>query len=80
MAKKEKIIEKAQKFLSKGNIDKALVEYKKAFEMDKSDLSLQLKLGDLYVKTGDKEAAINEYTEIAKIHTNKGYYLNGIAV
>ena len=80
MAKKEKLIEKAQKLLNKGNIDKALVEYKKAFETDENDLSLRLKIGDLYVKTGDKEAAINEYTEIAKVHTNKGFYLKGIAV
>jgi tetratricopeptide (TPR) repeat protein len=48
--------------------------------MDPSDISVRLRLGDLYVKTGDKEEAIKQYTDIAKINTRKGFYLKAIAV
>jgi tetratricopeptide (TPR) repeat protein len=39
-----------------------------------------LRLGDLYVKTGEKEEAIKQYTDVAKINTRKGFYLKAIAV
>lgn len=79
-SKKEKIIEKAQKLLQKGSIDKAAIEYQKAVELDPGDVTTRLRLGDLYVKLGNQESAIKEYTEVAKVHTNKGFYLKAIAV
>lgn len=78
--KKEKLVEKAQKLLQKGSIDKAAAEYQKVIELDPSDVTTRLRLGDLYVKLGNQESAIKEYTEVAKVHTNKGFYLKAIAV
>ncbi|MCK5237241.1 MAG: tetratricopeptide repeat protein, partial [Deltaproteobacteria bacterium] len=80
MAKKEKLIEKAQKFIQKGYNDKAVVEYKKVLEMDPSDISIRLRLGDLYSKSGMKDEAIKEYEDVAKVNTKKGFYLKAIAV
>lgn len=80
MAQKEKILAKAQKFLEKGNIDKAAAEYKAVVAIDPSDVMVRLRLGDLYAKLNSKDEAIKEYNEVAKIHTNKGFYLKAIAV
>jgi len=80
MGAKETAIEKAQAFAMKGNFDKAVAEYKKAATLDPKDVSLRLKIGDLHVKTGNKTEAVNEYKEVAKVHSQKGFYLKAIAV
>ncbi|MBI5969591.1 MAG: tetratricopeptide repeat protein [Deltaproteobacteria bacterium] len=80
MGAKETAIEKAQAFAAKGNFDKAAAEYKKAVTLDPKDVSVRLKLGDLHVKTGNKTEAVNEYKEVAKVHSQKGFYLKAIAV
>ena len=80
MANKDKLIDKALKFVQKGYIDKAIAEYQKVVEMDPSDVSIRLRLGDLYVKVNNNEGALKEYEEVAKGHTKKGFYLKAIAV
>ena len=80
MDEKSKIIDKAQKLVQKGYIDKAIVEYKRLTEKDPKDPTIRLRIGDLYVKIGKKDEAIKEYGEVAKIHTQRGFYLKAIAV
>jgi tetratricopeptide (TPR) repeat protein len=80
MTKKEKLIIRAQKYIQKGYLDRAIEEYKNVAAMDPTDISIRLRLGDLYVKTGNKEEAIKEYTDVAKFNTHKGFYLKAIAV
>ncbi len=80
MALKEKILDKAQKFIQKGYLDKAIAEYRAAFELDPKDTSIRLRIGDLYVKTGRKEEAVKEYMEAAKSNAQRGFYLKAIAV
>lgn len=77
---KDKILDKAQKFVQKGQFDKAIAEYRNAIDMDPKDVSVRLRAGDLYVKVGKKAEAVREYTEAAKIHGQKGFYLKAIAV
>ncbi len=78
--KKEKIIDRAQKYILKGYIDRAIEEYKKASAIDPGDTSIRLRIGELYIKNGMKEEAIKEYTEVAKSNAQKGFYLKAIAV
>lgn len=80
MAMKEKILDKAQKLIQKGYLDKAIVEYRAAADLDPKDTSIRLRLGDLFVKLGRKEDAIKEYTEVAKQNSQRGFYLKAIAV
>lgn len=80
MAQKEKILDKAQKFLQKGQTDKALAEYRAAFDLDPRDISIRLRIGDLYVKMGKNPEAIKEYNEVAKANAQRGFYLKAIAV
>ena len=80
MALKEKLIDKAQKLIQKGYLDKAIVEYKAAADADPKDISIRLRIGDLYVKVGKKSEAIKEYNEAARANAQRGFYLKAIAV
>lgn len=80
MALKEKLIDKAQKLIQKGQYDKAIAEYRAAAEADPRDISIRLRIGDLYVKVGRKTEAIKEYTEAARANAQRGFYLKAIAV
>lgn len=80
MALKEKILDRAQKYIQKGSFDKAIAEYRSAADLDPKDISIRLRIGDLYVKTGNRAEAVKEYTEVAKANTKKGFYLKSIAV
>ena len=80
MALKEKLIDKAQKLVAKGYYDKAVAEYRAAADADPRDISIRLRIGDLYVKMGKKPEAIKEYTEAARANAQRGFYLKAIAV
>jgi tetratricopeptide (TPR) repeat protein len=80
MDEKNKIIDKAQKLLQKGYLDKAIAEYQKIVDQNAKDVTVRLRIGDLYVKAGKKDDAIKEYGAVAKLYTQKGFYLKAIAV
>ncbi|MDP2689132.1 MAG: tetratricopeptide repeat protein [Deltaproteobacteria bacterium] len=80
MALKEKLLDRAQKYILKGYLDKAIAEYRSAADVDPRDISIRLRIGDLYVKTNRKDEAIKEYTEVAKANAQRGFYLKAIAV
>ena len=82
MAKKnkEKHINKAQNFLRRGNIDKAIKEYLAAFEEDKKDVRLLMKLGDVFVRKKDNKSAVDYYLQAAKFLTKDGFYSRAAAV
>ncbi len=80
MARKEKILKKAQKFIQKGAFEKAVAEYMSLKDMYPSDVSLRLHLGDLFMQMGRNEEAVKEYVSAAKISARLGFYLKAIAV
>lgn len=80
MALKDKILERAQKFIEKGALDKAVIEYRAALDLDPRDISIRLRIGDLYVKLNKKSEAIKEYSEVARANSQRGFYLKAIAV
>lgn len=80
MALRDQILDRAQKYVLKGSLDKAIAEYKAAYDLDPRDFSIRLKIGDLYVKSGKKAEAIKEYTEAARANFQRGFYLKAIAV
>ncbi len=88
MAKdKDKIINKAQNLSKRGQTDKAIKEYQRALELDKKDVRLYLKLGDLCAKKfsetkqgKDKKEAIDYYMQAAKLLTKDGFYSRATAV
>ena len=57
-----------------------LETYKDILEKNPDNVNIRLKLGDLYAKKGDKQAAINEYTTAAIQYAKDGYLVKAIAV
>ncbi len=80
MALKETILDRAQKFIQKGALDKAIIEYRAALDVDPRDFAIRLKIGDLYTKLNKKAEAVKEYTEVARANSQRGFYLKAIAV
>jgi len=77
---KSRVVSLAQKYLHKGQHDKAIKELLHLLDDNPNDLRLCQKLGDLYAKKGDKKNAREYYERIARDYQDKGFYLKAIAV
>jgi tetratricopeptide (TPR) repeat protein len=66
------IIKEAQKFLAKGQIDKAIAEFEKL--ADSGDGNVYNTLGDLYLKKGDTKRSAEFYYRAADIFREQGFY------
>lgn len=77
---KGKVIAAAQKFVQKGQYDKAIREYSKVVEEDPRDVRVWLKIGDLYAKRGAREEAIDTYLKVAEFYSEQGFFLKAVAV
>nr|NIP49807.1 tetratricopeptide repeat protein [Gammaproteobacteria bacterium]NIQ11010.1 tetratricopeptide repeat protein [Gammaproteobacteria bacterium]NIR25772.1 tetratricopeptide repeat protein [Gammaproteobacteria bacterium]NIY20255.1 tetratricopeptide repeat protein [Gammaproteobacteria bacterium] len=80
MASKDKLLANAQKFLSKGQIPKAIGEYQKLVEANPKDVRNRQKLAELLSREKRNEEALTEYEAVAKHYTETGFYLKAIAV
>src|ERR1051325_8148360 len=77
---KNRLMEAAQKFVEKGQTDKAIKEYLKVVEEDAKDVRVWLKIGDLYAKKNDKDKAPETYLRVAEFYGEQGFYLKAVAV
>ncbi len=77
---KRKILNAAQKFVQKGNFDKAVVEYQKVCKADPKDTSVRLKLGDIYLKLGKNEDAVHAYRKVAEQFMKDGFDAKAVAL
>lgn len=79
MPDKSLIIKEAQKYLSRGQIDKAIEEWEKLVK-DYPDGNVYNTIGDLYLKKGDKKAAIDFYHKSANFFRTEGFSLKALAL
>lgn len=79
-SKKEKILENAQRFVLKGQIDRAIREYQQVVALDPRDNRLRQKLAELLARDGRNEEAIEQYRDIARYYTENTDFLKAIAV
>lgn len=79
-SKKTKLLESAQKNVFKGQLDRAIVEYRQLIELDPADLRHRQKIAELLTKANRKEEAIKEYASLAKHYIDSVHYLKAIAV
>ena len=77
---KNKLLGIVQKYLSKGQHQKALGEYRKILEATPEDSTIRLKVAELCERLGHQEEAIEEYHRVALNFSEKGFYPKAIAV
>jgi pilus assembly protein FimV len=77
---KRKILESAQKHLQRGALDKALEDYRTLLKADPHDSNVLLKVGDLYLKQGKRDEAINAYLRVAQHFTRDGFDAKAVAL
>ena len=77
---RNKVLDAARKHQSRGQYDKAIAQYKKLVDADKRDVRSLLKIGDLYVRKGDRGSAIETYQNVADHYAAQGFFLKAIAV
>ena len=76
MSDKAAIIKEAQKFLARGQIDKAIAEWEKLIK-ESPDANTYNTVGDLYLKKGDKTPAIDSFHKAARFFRDEGFSLEG---
>lgn len=77
---RDRIYQAAQKYLQKGQPDKAIAEYESLVAADPTDLRALLKVGDLQLRLGNAPAAIGAYTQVAESYARDGFFLKAVAV
>ncbi|MGE5300190.1 MAG: tetratricopeptide repeat protein, partial [Acidobacteriota bacterium] len=79
MADKTAIMKEAQKYLAKGQIDKAIAEWDKLIK-DSPDGNTYNMVGDLYLRKGDRKSAIESYHQAAGYFRKEGFSLKALAL
>lgn len=77
---REKILSTAQRFVLKGQSEKAIKEYQKLINASPKDIRSHLKLGDLYLKNGENEKALTEYMKVAELYMEEDLGSRAISV
>jgi tetratricopeptide (TPR) repeat protein len=77
---KENILDTAQKYVLKGQIQKAIKEYLKLVEAAPQDKRLHLKLGDLYLKNGEEDRAIQAFLRVASLYADEDLNFRAISI
>jgi len=80
VAKKEKLLETAQKFLQKNQLARAIKQYEKILELDGKDFRCRQKLAELYSRKGEVDKALTHYEKVAAYYAEHAFYLKVIAV
>lgn len=80
MADKAKLLQVAQKHLSKGNLDKAIKTFTQLVEVDPRDQRLILRLADIQARAGRKKEAIENYEKVAAGYIKQDFTPKAIAV
>ncbi len=79
-SRKDKLLESAQKFIAKGQLDRAIKDYEQIVALDSADIRYRQKLAELLVRANRKEEAIGEYDAIGRHYSEHAFYLKAIAV
>jgi tetratricopeptide (TPR) repeat protein len=77
---RDKILDLAQKYVLKGQPEKAIKEYQKLIKASPKDIRARLKLGDLFQKSGENEKAIEEYSKAGELYVEEDLNFRAIAI
>ena len=79
MTDKTVIMRDAQKYLAKGQIDKAIAEWEKLISESPDGNTYNI-IGDLYLKKNDRKSAIEIFHKAADFFRNEGFMLKALAL
>jgi tetratricopeptide (TPR) repeat protein len=79
MSDKASIIKEAQKYLARGQLDKAIGEWEKLVK-ESPDGNAFNTIGDLYLKNGNKKNAIDYFHRAAEFFRQEGFALKSLAL
>jgi tetratricopeptide (TPR) repeat protein len=79
MSDKASIIKEAQKYLARGQVDKAISEWEKLIK-ESPDGNTHNIIGDLYLKKGDRAEAIDSFHKAADFFRQEGFSLKALAL
>lgn len=79
-AQKDTIIQEAQRFVARGQIDKAIAEWQKLLKDAPFDGNIFNTIGDLHLKRNAKLDAIEAYEKAADVFRKNGFDLKALAV
>ncbi|MBN1233547.1 MAG: tetratricopeptide repeat protein [Candidatus Coatesbacteria bacterium] len=78
--KVEKLKKNADRFMQKGDFNKAIEEYKAIIEIDGQDPTYLNYIGDLYIKLNNKALAINYFLLAIEAYESQEFYNNAVAM
>jgi len=79
MADKSLIVKEAQKYLARGQVDKAIAEWEKLVK-EAPDGNTYNTIGDLYLKKGNKKPAVEFFHKAAAFFREGGFSLKALAL
>ncbi|MBI5379718.1 MAG: tetratricopeptide repeat protein [Nitrospirae bacterium] len=79
-AQKDTIIQEAQRYVARGQIDKAIAEWQKLLKDAPFDGNIFNTIGDLHLKRNAKLDAIEAYEKAADVFRKNGFDLKALAV
>jgi tetratricopeptide (TPR) repeat protein len=80
ITKKDKHIAAAQKYLERGNFEKALTEFQSAVKEDHKDTRTWLRMAEIYVRLGQTDKATEVYQRTVDLYVEQGFFQRAVAV
>jgi pilus assembly protein FimV len=77
---REKVVQNAERYVSRGKIDAAIKEYRKLLADNPNDISTLNRVGDLYARINRNNEAIDLFTQIAEQYAGDGFFVKAIAI
>jgi len=76
----DKKLLQVSKFIQKGQLERAVKEYKKLATIHKKDPKILNSLGDTYIKMKEVDLAMEVFNDVADKYIKDGFYPNAIAI
>lgn len=79
-ASRERVVQNAERYVSRGKIESAIKEYRKLLADNPNDISTLNRVGDLYARIHRNSQAIDLFTQIAEQYAEDGFFVKAIAI
>ena len=76
---RNKILQKAQAYVQKNQLDKAIAEYEVLIRADPTDVSSVLRLAGLYLRVDKPALAVEAYVKAGDRYNKTGFYQKALA-